>query len=103
MNTGNSSYRMPFGAEVLDGQGVRFQLWAPAARTVDVCLTNGSLEKTIPMTAGMDGWFGITTELAQVGTYYRFSINGETQIPDPASRFQPEDVHGPSEVIDAGS
>lgn len=100
MNTGNDCYHMPFGAELLDDQCVRFGLWAPAARTVDVCLRNGVLEKTVPMSAEIDGWFNITTDLAPAGTHYRFCINGETQIPDPASRFQPEDVHGPSEVID---
>jgi len=93
---------MPFGTELLDGQ-VRFRLWAPAAQTVEVHLKQSNLEKTEPMSAVADGWFEITTESAQPGTYYRFCINGDAHIPDPASRFQPEDVHGPSEVIDPGS
>ena len=37
---------------------------------------------------------------AGAGTRYRFRIDGEIEIPDPASHFQPDDVHGPSEVID---
>lgn len=96
------SYRMPFGAEVLDDEAVRFRLWAPAARMVDVCLINSADEETLlPMSPEKDGWFGITTEAARAGTLYRFCINGDQRIPDPASRFQPMDVHGPSEVIDA--
>ncbi len=96
-------YQMPFGAEILDDQSVRFQLWAPAAKAVDVFLSYGLGQKIYPMAAGSDGWFCLTTKLAGVGTYYGFRIDGDMQVPDPASRFQPEDVHGPSEVIDPGA
>ncbi|WP_292956226.1 malto-oligosyltrehalose trehalohydrolase [Nitrosomonas sp.] len=98
----NASYHMPFGAELQDG-GVRFRLWAPAARSVDVCLNHGAQEIIVPMNAVADGWFEVTTASARSGTCYRFRINGDNRIPDPASRFQPEDVHGPSEVIDSAS
>ena len=47
-----------------------------------------------------EGWFELVTDAARPGTQYRFRINGEQEVPDPASRFQPRDVHGPSEVID---
>ncbi|MGD8743824.1 MAG: malto-oligosyltrehalose trehalohydrolase [Granulosicoccaceae bacterium] len=98
-------HHMPFGAELLDNGAVRFQLWAPAARQVEVCLTsrrenNRAQQTTLPMTAKAEGWFVLTSEMASVGTRYRFRINGDMQVPDPASRYQPEDVHGPSEVID---
>ena len=36
---------------------------------------------------------------ASAGSLYRLRIDGERDYPDPASRFQPSDVHGPSEVI----
>ena len=39
---------------------------------------------------------------ARAGTRYKFRIDGEIEVPDPASHFQPDDVHGPSEVIDHG-
>ncbi len=97
------AYSMPFGAELLNGQGVRFRLWAPAAHNVDLWLKDGENEHIIPMQAGSNGWFEMTTELAQSGTGYCFRIDGGQHIPDPASRFQPQDVHGASEVIDAGS
>ena len=92
----NRRYSMPFGAELLTDGAVRFQLWAPAARAVDLCL--GDL--TLPMGVLEEGWFELTTAKARAGSRYRFCIDRDTFVPDPASRFQPEDVHGPSEVLD---
>ncbi len=98
---------MPFGTELLEDGCVRFRLWAPAAGRVDVCLSEheaGSQDtKLLPMEASAGGWFDLTTELANEGTRYRFRIDGDMQVPDPASRFQPHDVHGSSEVIDPGA
>jgi 1,4-alpha-glucan branching enzyme/maltooligosyltrehalose trehalohydrolase len=91
---------MPFGSEILPDARVRFRLWAPAAERVEVCLGSGAAEATLQMAAEPEGWFGLVTELATVGTRYRFRIDGGQEVPDPASRFQPEDVHGPSEVVD---
>ena len=54
----------------------------------------------IPLEQPDQGWFELVTDAAKPGTHYRFRIDGEQKVPDPASRFQPQDVHGPSEVID---
>ena len=78
----------------VDGDRTTFRLWAPAADRVD--LLRDSPE---PMQRTGDGWFERTVENAGAGMRYRFLINGETAVPDPASRFQPEDVAGPSEVV----
>ena len=91
---------MRFGAEVLDDGRIRFHLWAPGANQVELWLGGLAEEITLPMAKEEDGWFGLVTELASVGTLYKFQINGQSKVPDPASRFQPEDVHGPSQVID---
>jgi maltooligosyltrehalose trehalohydrolase len=89
---------MPFGAEVLGVEGVRFQLWAPAARRVELVLdTTG---RALPLLATGDGWHRLVTDEAPPGTRYRYRIDDGVVVPDPASRFQPEDVHGPSEVVD---
>jgi malto-oligosyltrehalose trehalohydrolase len=88
---------MPFGAEYRDDGSVRFRLWAPAARQVELCLAGTSVE--IPLERRDQGWFELVTDAAKPGTQYRFRINGEQEVPDPASRFQPQDVHGPSEVV----
>ena len=86
---------MPFGAEVQAGGGVRFRLWAPGAKSVELVFAG----KTLPM-KGKDGWFEHLEPQAGAGTQYRYRIDGELLVPDPASRFQPGDVDGPSEVID---
>ena len=52
------------------------------------------------MRALADGFHELTTDAAGPGTLYRFELPTGESIPDPASRFQPQDVHGPSEVID---
>src|SRR5205814_3657258 len=53
-----------------------------------------------PLQRQADGWFELIDAKAKAGTRYGYRIDGETLVPDPASRFQPEDVGGPSEVID---
>ena len=90
---------MPFGAE-LTADGVRFRLWGPGARRVDVMLGAGGTERAIAMQAQPGGWFQLLTPDAQAGSLYRFRIDGEVQVPDPASRFNPEDAQGPSAVVD---
>jgi len=86
---------MPFGAEVQAGGGVRFRFWAPGAGTVDLALAS----KFLPM-KNNGGWYEHVEPQAGPGTRYRYRIDGELLVPDPASRFQPEDVDGASEVID---
>lgn len=91
---------MPFGAEPAEGGGTRFRLWAPAARTVALCIESESGTATESMAAASDGWFERVVPQARPGTRYGFNIDGRMRVPDPASRFQPEDVHGSSEVVD---
>ena len=91
-------HELPFGAELVPG-GVRFRLWAPKAERVSLRLEGiGDL----PMPRCEDGWTELTTGAARAGTRYRFVVDGR-EVPDPASRHQPEDVHGPSEVVDPRS
>jgi maltooligosyltrehalose trehalohydrolase len=83
-----------FGPQ-LTKDGTRFRLWAPAARRVDVIL-----EAPHPMKRGEDGWFTADIAGVQVGVAYQFRIDDEIDVPDPASDFQPDNVFGPSVVID---
>jgi maltooligosyltrehalose trehalohydrolase len=85
-----------FGPLVGTG-GLTFRLWAPAARDVRL-----RLDKPYVMQRAGD-WFSCTIPDARPDTRYRFNIDGEIDIPDPASHFQPDDVHGPSQVIDHGA
>lgn len=91
-------HRMPFGATVLpEGQGVRFRLWAPTADTVELCLSDG---RSWLMAPDESGWYELTVPDAGHGTLYQYRIDSGLQVPDPASRYQPHDVHGPSMVVD---
>ena len=87
---------MPFGAEVLAQGGVRFRFWAPAAKRVDVAFPGNRM---VPMKSDGAGWYEHVEMQAGPGTLYQYRIDGELLVPDPASRFQPRDVDGPSEVI----
>ncbi|SFB39936.1 malto-oligosyltrehalose trehalohydrolase [Pseudomonas sp. NFPP24] len=87
----------PHGAIMLDAQHTRFALWAPDAFYVSVELEHG---KSVAMLPQADGWF--ETEIAcPAGTRYRFNIDGQMDVPDPASRAQAADVHGWSVVVDS--
>jgi maltooligosyltrehalose trehalohydrolase len=94
-----TKHSMPFGADVLPNGGVRFRLWAPGAKRVTLCLENGS-GADYPLLPLENGWFEKIVPEASAGSLYRFQIEDKTEVPDPASRFQPQDVQGPSEVVD---
>jgi maltooligosyltrehalose trehalohydrolase len=79
----------------LTRDGVSFRLWAPAARRVDLVL-----DRHHAMRRGEDGWYVLNMPGVKAGARYKFRIDDEIDVPDPASAFQPEDVFGPSEVID---
>src|ERR1700710_1125193 len=83
-----------FGAR-LTADGASFRLWAPAAKRGDLLL-----EKTRPLRRGEDGWFSTDIAGVKAGARYKFRIDGEIDVPDPASAFQPDDVSGPSEGVD---
>lgn len=93
------AHSMPFGAEPLEDGSVRFRLWAPAQRQVSLVLEGSPSER--PMTPVGNGWFEhvSTSGDAHAGSLYFYKLFDGTQIPDPASRFQPRDAHGPSEVV----
>jgi len=89
-------HNMPFGAELTNDGRVRFRLWAPAAHEVELVLPDGA----VSMSALPNGWFELATNKARAGSRYRYRIDGKLEVPDPASRSNPDDIHGPSEVID---
>jgi maltooligosyltrehalose trehalohydrolase len=87
----------PFGARLI-ADGASFRLWAPAAKRVDLLL-----ERPYALKRGEDGWFAADISGTRAGARYKFRIDDEIDVPDPASGFQPEDVFGPSEVINHSS
>ncbi|MBC5803748.1 MAG: malto-oligosyltrehalose trehalohydrolase [Candidatus Eremiobacteraeota bacterium] len=91
---------MPFGAQLCAG-GVRFRLYAPQATRVEVFTTTSGRDRSMPLTSVDSGWFEAVDDCARAGTRYAFSLDGAVlRVPDPASRFQPDGVHGPSMVVD---
>jgi len=95
----NAAHAMPFGTE-LTPAGVRFALWAPGARQVRLLLDDATGRRDVAMPARDGGWFELTVPGARAGARYRYRIDDELAIPDPAARFVPGDVHGESEVVD---
>ena len=96
-----SAHSMPFGAEIRREGGVRFRIFAPAVDSVGLRLERRAGD--VPMQQLEAGWFERIEPDAEAGTRYRFVLPDGTAVADPASRFQPEDVHGPSEVVDAAA
>ncbi len=97
-------HRMPFGAELTPEGAVRFRLWAPAARRIELVLYEepesvAAPARVLEMEPAGDGWYQLVTRAAAAGSLYRFRV-GDVEIPDPASRFNPHDVTGPSCVVD---
>ena len=90
-----------FGPRLTD-QGTQFRLWAPSARRVDLVI-DGQANRTSlrqELAATRDGWFETLARGIGPGARYRFRIDDELDIPDPASLFQPEGVTGPGEILD---
>ena len=81
---------------LVDGEATTFRVWAPAADALTLVLG----DRTRSMEPTGDGIFVLEGVDAAPGTRYRFRLDGEGPFPDPAARFQPEGVHGPSAVVD---
>jgi maltooligosyltrehalose trehalohydrolase len=92
---------LPVGAE-LAARGVRLRVWAPERTRVVAVLEPDARE--VELTRESTGYFSGVADGAGAGTRYRFRLDDdETLYPDPASRYQPEGPHGPSEVVDSTS
>jgi maltooligosyltrehalose trehalohydrolase len=93
--------RLPIGAEPQSGGGVHFRVWAPRCREIVVEIEG--LEPAA-LQSEPNGYFSLWSMPARAGMRYRFRLDrGEAALPDPASRFQPEGPHGPSEIVDPGA
>jgi maltooligosyltrehalose trehalohydrolase len=92
--------RFPIGAEALPQGGVDFRVWAPRCRELTVEIEN---LRSAPLSAEAGGYFSTRVEEARPGMRYRLRPdNSDQAYPDPASHFQPDGPHGPSEIIDPG-
>jgi malto-oligosyltrehalose trehalohydrolase len=94
-------HSMPFGAELEPDGKTRFRLWAPAHARVRAEIEGDP--QLLDLEPVDTGWHTASTDRAGAGTRYRFVLRDGSRIADPASRYQPDDVDGPSEVIDASA
>jgi maltooligosyltrehalose trehalohydrolase len=92
---------LPVGAEVQAAGGVHFRVWAPRRKRIEVMLGSGP-ESAAAYNIEQEnlGYFSGLIPAAAPGMLYRYRLDGEAVCPDPASRFQPEGPHGPSQIID---
>ena len=88
------------GATYLSDGHCRFLVWAPFASKVEVHITVPN-ERMLPLEADGKGYHQATVENVMPGSLYFYRLNGKTERPDPASKFQPQSVHGPSQVMDS--
>ncbi len=80
--------------------GVRFRVWAPTARDLTLVLQDGRAAGEYPLPRDGEGIFDRSVDGAAAGDRYSYRVDGGDLRPDPASRFQPDGVHGPSQVVD---
>jgi maltooligosyltrehalose trehalohydrolase len=85
----------PVGAQ-LHADGAAFRVWARNHKTVSVVVNNHEH----PLRLEGDGYFVGDVKDARAGDTYRFLLDGDGPFPDPASRYQPEGPHGPSQIVD---
>jgi maltooligosyltrehalose trehalohydrolase len=93
--------RLPVGAEPQSRGGVHFRVWAPDRKRVEAVIEGAP--QPVQLRAEPGGYFAGLAPNARPGARYRYRLDGADAFPDPASRFQPEGPHGPSEVIDPAS
>ena len=84
----------------MESDGAAFRVWAPACRAVDVVIESTERPAAHPLTRGPDGTWSAVVADARAGDRYRYRLDGGRTLPDPASRFQPDGVHGASEIVD---
>jgi maltooligosyltrehalose trehalohydrolase len=88
------------GGVLVGENACSFLVWAPRARSVEVRIVEPR-EHAVPMQVAGRGYFHAVVEGISAGALYRYRLDGEKERPDPASRYQPRGVHGPSQIIDS--
>jgi maltooligosyltrehalose trehalohydrolase len=91
------------GAE-LQGEGVLFRTWTTGKKKVSTVIFDhdGSVLREIPMERETSGYYSVIDPASSSGTLYKYRLDNDL-VPDIASRFQPQGVHGPSQVVDGRS
>jgi maltooligosyltrehalose trehalohydrolase len=90
-------WRLDLGARP-EQDGVRFRIWAPKRKKVDVVLEGE--RRSFELARNENGYFSASIPAIEPGALYRYRLDGDDIAPDPCSRFQPDGPHGPSMVVD---
>ena len=93
------SHEMPFGAQVGADGRTRFRIWAPSARRIALKLDSCGENRVHALQRLDSGWFE-GSFAAPAGARYTYRVDDEIDVPDPASRFNPDGVHAASTVVD---
>jgi maltooligosyltrehalose trehalohydrolase len=94
-------WHLPLSAQ-MQGDKIRFRVWAEKPQTVEVVLFEGEKEIAAhPLQVDEDKYWVTLLDNLGAGTQYMYRLDGKTLRPDPVSRYQPKGVHGVSEVIQA--
>ena len=88
------------GAHYEGEQQCSFAVWAPNCESLELHVVAPS-ERVLPLRKGDNGYFTGLVEGVGPGSRYFYRLDGNTERPDPASRLQPQGVHGPSEIVAA--
>jgi maltooligosyltrehalose trehalohydrolase len=106
---------VPLGATFLEGGTCQFVVWAPRAEKVEVRIlddrtrfstaaaitgSNRSEGRLMGLKKTIRGYHEGIAEGVKPGARYVYCLDRKKDRPDPASMFQPEGVHGPSQIID---
>ncbi len=83
----------------LTPDGCRFRVWAPHRSRCELSLVE-PIRRLYSMEREGPGYWTVTVPEAKPGWLYRYRLDGSEEFPDPASRCQPQGVHGPSQVVD---
>src|ERR1700722_17830353 len=93
---------LSLGASRLSDSQWAFMLWAPAKKQMSVHLL-GPKDRLVPMEKDKRGYHCAVVDKLAPATQYLYRLDDARDLPDPASRFQPEGVHGASQLVDTGS
>lgn len=88
------------GALSQEDGSVRWRVWAPKAKHVELVLMDGKSRAIRPMEREEQGYFSFTSDRLPSGQRYAYRLDGGPERPDPASRWQPDGVSRPSAVLD---
>jgi len=98
-----AAWNLDLGATVSGATGTDFRVWAPKARSISVQLGSTKISKRVPLQQEQNGYFCGKITGVTAGDHYLYLIDSGPGRPDPVSRFQPDGVHGASQIVDPRS